>query len=103
MAEKMYKVLEGQKYTGKHRVYCGEGVMGRTKSDIFPTSELFGNADNLKMSLEGSDDVMRRFPTTKDENGKDVPGKEFVAIRGKEPKIELVKAPAKKTKKAAEK
>ncbi len=99
MAEKMYKVLEGQRYTGKHRVYYGKGEMGREKSDTFPESELFGNKDNLEMSLKGSDDIMDNFPTTKDEDGKDVKGKEFVAIKGKEPKIEAVKIPEKKGKK----
>ena len=102
MAEKMYKVLDGQKYTGKHRVYCGKGAMGRTKGDTFPETELFGNEENLEMALEGSEDVMDRFPSTKNENGKEVPGKEFVAIKGKEPKIELVKAPVKKGKKKKE-
>ncbi len=101
MADKkiMYRVLEDQKYTGKHRVYCGKGAMGRTTGDLFPESELFGNADNLKMALEGSDDVMKRFPSTKDDDGKEVPGKEFVAIKGKERKIVLVDQ-AKKVKKA---
>ena len=99
MAEKMYRVLDDQKYTGKHRVYCGKGAMGRAVADTFPASELFGNEENLKMALEGAKDITDRYPTTKDKDGKDVPGKLFVAIKGKEPKIELVKAPAKKGKK----
>ena len=97
MAEKMYKVLDDQKYTGKHRVYCGKGAMGRTKGDTFPESELFGNEDNLKMSLEGADDKMDVFP-----EGSPCEVKEFIAIRGKEPKIELVKPPVKKAKKKKE-
>ena len=99
MAEKMYKVLEGQRYTGKHRVYYGKGEMGRQTGDMFPESELFGNKDNIEMALNGADDIMDNFPTTKGENGKDVKGKEFVAVKGKEPKIELVKTPEKKGKK----
>jgi uncharacterized protein (DUF342 family) len=42
---------------------------------------------------------MKRFPNTKDENGKEIQGREFVAIKGKEPKIEAVKTPEKKGKK----
>lgn len=98
MAEKMYKVLEGMKYTGKHKVYCGKGAMNRIKGDVFPESELFGNEENLDMSLNGSEDIMDRFPNTKDSNGKEIQGKEFVAIKGKDPKIELIKTPAKKGK-----
>ena len=96
MAEKMYKVLDGQKYTGKHRVYCGKGAMGRTKGDMFPESELFGNDENLEMALNGSDDDIRM---RMDKDGKEIEGSEFVAIKGKEPKIELIKAPVKKGKK----
>ncbi len=92
MAGQMYRVLEGQKYTGKHRVYCGEGAMGRMTGDTFPEAELFGNKDNLRMALEGSDDITDRYPTTKDKDGKDVPGKSFVAIKGKDAKIELVRS-----------
>ena len=99
MAEKMYKVLEGQRYRGKHVTYYGKGEMGRKEGDVFSGLELFGNADNLEMALEGSDDVMKRFPPIKDEHGKVVQGKEFVAIKGKDPKIKLVQAPAKKGKK----
>lgn len=100
MAEKMYRVLEGQRYTGKHRVYYGKGEMGRKESDVFPESELFGNAENLEMSLNGADDDIRM---RMDKDGKEIKGSEFIAIRGKEPKIEVVKAPAKKVKKAADK
>ena len=99
MAKKMYKVLEGERYTGKHKVYYGKGEMHRVESETFPASELFGNADNLKMSLKGAEDKMGRFPDTKDDNGKVVKGREFIAIRGKEPKIELIIAPEKKGKK----
>ena len=96
MAEKMYKVLDEQKYTGKHRVYCGKGAMGRTVGDTFPASELFGNEENLKMSLYGAkDDIRVKF----DGEGKEIKGSEYVAIKGKEPKIELVKAAEKKGKK----
>ncbi len=107
MAEKMYRVLEGQRYTGKHKVYYGKGEMGRRESDMFPESELFGNKENLEMSLNGADDIMDNLPK-RDEDGKimkdekkgtTIPGKEFVAIKGKAPKIELVKAPEKKGKK----
>ena len=99
MAEKMYRVLEGARYTGKHKVYYGKGEMGRRESEVFPESELFGNADNLKMSLEGSEDVIKmRF----DKDNKEIEGSEFVAVKGKEPKIEVVKVPAKKGKKKKE-
>ena len=103
----MYRVLEGQRYTGKHRVYYGKGEMGRSEGDKFPESELFGTPDNLRMSLNGAEDVMDNLPA-RDEDGKImkdektkkiIPGKEFVAIKGKEPKIELIKAPEKKGKK----
>ncbi len=96
MAEKMYRVLEGQRYLGKHRMYYGKGEMGRRENDIFPESELFGNPDNLEMSLNGAEDDIRM---KKDADGKKIPGSEFVAIIGKAPKIELVKAPEKKGKK----
>ena len=102
MAEKRYRVLEGQRYTGKHKVYYGKGEMHRVESETFPASELFGNKENLDMALNGADDIMDNFPTTKDDNGKVVKGKEFVAIKGKEPKIELIKAPEKKGKKKKE-
>ena len=105
MAEQMYRVLEGQRYTGKHRMYYGKGEMGRRENDMFPESELFGNPDNLEMSLNGADDIMDNLPK-RDEDGKimkddkkrTIVGKEFVAIKGKEPKIELIKAPEKKGK-----
>ena len=98
MAEKMYRVLDDMKYTGKHKVYCGKGAMGRKAADIFPESELFGNKENLDMALNGSEDIMDNFPNAKDKDGKEIKGKEFVAIKGKDPKIELVKATAKKGK-----
>ena len=90
MTEKMYKVLNDQKYTGKHRVYCGKGSMGRTNGDVFPESELFGNESNIKMALEGQKDVIRRFASTKDATGKLIQGAEYVAIKGKSAKIELI-------------
>ena len=106
MAEKRYRVLEGQRYTGKHRVYYGKGEMHRVVSETFPASELFGNADNLKMALEGQKDVMDNYQfkwkngeKIHDDKGNFVQGDEFVAIKGKEPKIELIKAPEKKGKK----
>ncbi len=95
MAEKMYMVLEGQRYLGKHRMYYGKGEMGRRENDIFPEVELFGNPDNLKISLNGADDDIRM---KMDEDGKEIKGSEFIAILGKEPKIELIKAPEKKGK-----
>lgn len=98
MAEKMYRVLEGKKYTGKHKVYCGKGAMRRKESDVFPASELFGRPENIRMALDGSEDLMDKFPDT-EKGGKTIPGKEFVAIRGKDPVIELIKAPEKKGKK----
>ena len=61
MAEKMYRVLEGKKYSGKRYVHCGDGVMGRIKGDIFPEKELSGNEENLKMALNGSEDVMDNY------------------------------------------
>ena len=73
MADKRYVVLEGQKYTGKHRVY----IAGQD----FPETELFGNAENIKMALEGAKDKMGKF--------KD--GREFVSIKGKDPVIEVLK------------
>lgn len=48
MAERMFEVLEDQKYTGKHRVY----VAGQK----FPESELLGNDENHRMALEGKGD-----------------------------------------------
>lgn len=85
MAEKRYVVLEGQKYTGKHRVYKA--------GQEFPESELFGNEENKRMSLEGAKDKIRMV---KDENKKDIPGSEFVAIKGKEPKIKPISSESKK-------
>lgn len=94
MAEKMYRVLDDQKYTGKHRMYYGKGSMGRKGGDMFPASELFGNADNLKMALEGQKDVMDNYADTTNKDGKTIKGKEFVAIKGKEKKIEPVASKA---------
>lgn len=78
MADKRYVVLEGQKYTGKHRVY--------TEGQDFHESELFGNAENKRMAMEGAKDKMGKFED----------GKEFVAIIGKEPKIKALVSPSKK-------
>ncbi len=46
MPERMFEVLEGQKYTGRHRVY--------TEGQKFPQSELFGNDENHEVALNGS-------------------------------------------------
>ena len=78
MAEKRYVVLEDQKYTGKHRVYSA--------GQAFPESELFGNEDNVKMALLGQKDVTK----------KDKEGKEYLAIKGKSPKIKLKSSKAAK-------
>ena len=99
MAEKRYRVLEGQRYTGKHRVYYGKGEMHRNESETFPESELSGNVENLKMALEGAENIMDRYVIGEDDKGKTILGKEFIAIKGKDPKIELVKTPEKKGKK----
>ena len=96
MAEKMYKGLDGQRYRGVHNTYYGKGEMGRKAGEVFSEKELFGNPDTLEMSLEGSDDDIRM---KKDKDGSKIKGSEYVAIRGKEPKIELVKPPVKKGKK----
>ncbi len=45
MAEVKFKVLKGQKYLGRHKIY--------KEGEEFPGSELFGNEDNHKMALEG--------------------------------------------------
>ena len=76
MADKRYVVLKDQKYTGKHRVYVG--------GQEFPAAELFGTEDNILMAIDGSKNKMGKF--------KD--GKEFVSIKGKEPKIRLIKPKA---------
>lgn len=47
MADRMFEVLEGQKYTGKHRVYA--------EGQRFPESELFGNDENHEIALKGSE------------------------------------------------
>ena len=44
MLEKTYEVLEGQKISGKHRVY--------TEGEKFPSIEFAGN---LEMALNGSE------------------------------------------------
>jgi len=46
MTEKVYIVLEGKKYTGKHAVY--------NAGDKFLESELSGNEDNLDMAINGN-------------------------------------------------
>lgn len=48
MPDRMFEVLEGQKYTGKHRVYA--------EGQKFPESELFGNDDNHEIALKGTED-----------------------------------------------
>ncbi len=45
MAEIKFKVLKGQKYLGRHKIY--------KEGEEFDGSELFGNEDNLEMALEG--------------------------------------------------
>ncbi len=45
MAEVKFKVLKGQKYLGRHKIY--------KEGEEFDGSELFGNEDNLEMALEG--------------------------------------------------
>ena len=45
MAGTKYKVLKGQKYLGRHKIY--------KEGEEFDGSELFGNDDNLEMALEG--------------------------------------------------
>ena len=45
MAEIKFKVLKGQKYLGRHKIY--------KEGEEFPGSELFGNEDNHIMALEG--------------------------------------------------
>ena len=82
MAVKMYEVLKGQKYKGKHRVY--------KEGQQFPETELFGNEDNIKMALEGAKDDVRKSKSYKDKNGREVPGKDYIAIKGKSRKIKLV-------------
>ena len=106
MAEEMYRVLEGERYSGKHGMYYGKGEMGRTESEIFPKGELKGRPENIKMALEGAEDIMdnREFKwkdgeKVKDEKGNFVQGDEFVAIKGKDPVIEIIKTPIKKGKK----
>ncbi len=48
MSDRMFEVLEDQKYTGRHRVYL--------PGQKFPESELFGTDENHKMAIDGSDD-----------------------------------------------
>lgn len=48
MPDRMFEVLEDQKYTGRHRVYL--------PGEKFPESELSGNEDNHEMALKGSED-----------------------------------------------
>lgn len=45
MAEVKFKVLKGQKYLGRHKIY--------KEGEEFPGSELFGNEDNHRMAVEG--------------------------------------------------
>ena len=45
MAEIKFKVLKGQKYLGRHKIY--------KEGEEFPGSELFGNEDNHRMAVEG--------------------------------------------------
>ena len=45
MAKVKFKVLKGQKYLGRHKIY--------KEGEEFDGSELFGNKDNIEMALEG--------------------------------------------------
>ena len=45
MAKTKFKVLKGQKYLGRHKIY--------KEGEEFPESELFGNEDNHEMALRG--------------------------------------------------
>lgn len=45
MEKDRYKVLDGQKYTGKHKVYLA--------GESFPESELFGSKESVKIALIG--------------------------------------------------
>lgn len=65
MAEKVYVVLEGQKYVGKHRVY--------TQGMEFPASEIFEGT--LLPSMNGTKDK-------RDDKGR-------LSIKGKPAKIKL--------------
>lgn len=72
MADK-YVVINGRKYTGRHRVYCGKGVKGRSIGDTFDESELFGNPENIKMALKGDKEkgiLPRIKPIAKADDGK---------------------------------
>ena len=74
MADK-YVVINGRKYTGRHRVYCGKGVNGRNTGDTFDESELFGNPENIKMALKGDKEkgiLLRIKPVAKADDGKAV-------------------------------
>lgn len=54
MSEKVYEVLPGCKYTGKHGVYVGKHD-GKIESDKFKESELMGDDAHIEMALKGSD------------------------------------------------
>ncbi len=45
MAKIKFKVLKGQKYLGRHKIY--------KEGEEFDGSELFGNEDNHRMAVEG--------------------------------------------------
>lgn len=71
MADK-YVVINGRKYTGRHRVYCGKGVNGRSISDTFEETELSGKPENIKMALKGDKEkgiLPRIKPIAKADNG----------------------------------
>lgn len=72
MADK-YVVINGRKYTGRHRVYCGKDVNGRSIGDTFDESELSGNPENIKMALKGDKEkgiLPRIKPVAKTDDGK---------------------------------
>jgi hypothetical protein len=50
-AEKVYEVLPGKKYTGKHKVYHGENKAKGLTAQRFKESELFGD---VEIALNGS-------------------------------------------------
>jgi hypothetical protein len=52
--EKVYEVLPGKKYTGKHGVYVGK-CDSKIVGDKFKESEIMGGEEHLEMALKGSD------------------------------------------------
>lgn len=81
MAGKLYEVLDGCAYTGKHRVYYG--------GDQFPESEIFGDITVALKGQKEKKDLMER-------NGKEI---EVVTMMGKEPVLKVAETDKKKVKK----